>query len=152
MRTLMSLVLFALVAPTAFAGGMHARIEGPGPDGVTYTARTYSFDENDTFEPWALAEGVVDGRRRSVLIRVKPTGEQGVYQFTRSWPAEGEWMIRYMLGHPPGPATVVRLRPDGSVRSNKLHHFSDGSRECGKALRKSVKPSGEAKLSGKDDC
>jgi len=93
-RHVLLLLLFASVAPAAFAGSLHARIEGPGPDGSTYTARSYS-----------------------------------------TWPKEGRWMIRFMLGHPPAPATVAALRADGSVESNKLYDKSDGSQECHKALR-----------------
>jgi hypothetical protein len=136
---IIALALSASIAPAALAGGLHARIEGPGRDGVTYTARMLSCDKNDALDPWALAEGVVDGKPRSVLIRVKPTSEHRVYEFTRSWPEEGLWMIRLSLGHPPAPATVARLRADGTVQSNKLYWKSDGSQECWKVLRKALK-------------
>jgi hypothetical protein len=130
-----ALALFVSLAPAAFAGGIHARIEGPERDGSTYTARTYSCDPNATLEPWAIAEGLVDGKRRSVLIRLNPTSEHGVYQFTRTWPQEGRWMIRLSLGHPPAPATVATLRADGKVRNNKFYFNSDGSRECSRKLK-----------------
>ena len=130
----------------ALAGGMHGRIEGPDRDGVTYTARMVACDENATFEPWAIAEGLVDGKPQSVLIRLKPTSEHGVYQFTRTWPKQGRWMIRLSLGHPPAPATVAALRADGSVRSNKLYFKSDGSRECRRALDP------KRRLDADDDC
>jgi hypothetical protein len=133
-RWIIVLALFSFHAP-ATAGGLHARIEGPAADGITYTARAYGCDPNDAFEPWGLAEGVVDGKRRSVLIRPEPTGEHGVYRFTRTWPAEGRWVIRYLLGHPPSPVTVAALRTDGTVESNKLYYKSDGTRECSKKLR-----------------
>ena len=81
----------------------------------------------------------MEGKRRSVLIRLEPTCEHGVYRFTRSWPSEGLWMIRLSLGHPPAPATVVTLRADGRVRSNKLYSKTDGIRECHRALRKALK-------------
>lgn len=129
-----ALALFLSLVPAAFAGGMHARIEGPDRDGITYTSRTYSCDKNDALEPWAIAEGLVDGKPQSVLIRLKPTSEHGVYRFTRSWPKEGRWMIRLSLGHPPAPATVATLRADGTVKNNKLYFNSDGSQECRKAL------------------
>jgi hypothetical protein len=142
-RWFMTLALSASLAPAALAAGIHARIEGPDRDGLTYTARTYECHENDTLEPWALAEGAVDGRPQSVLIRLKPTSEHGVYRFTRTWPSEGLWMIRFSLGHPPAPATVATLRADGTVRSNKLYYKSDGSKECRKALRKALRLSDE---------
>ena len=138
-RWLIALALSVSPAPAAFAGGIHARIEGPANDGVTYTARTFALDASDALDPGASAEGLVDGKPRSVLIRLEPTGERGVYRFTRTWPAEGQWMLRISLGHPPAPATVTTLRANGAVRSNKLYYRSDGIRECHRALRKAAK-------------
>jgi hypothetical protein len=139
MRLILALTLLVSLAPAAVAGGLRAHIEGPASDGVTYTARTYSCDPNDALEPMALAEGVVDGKRRSALIHVEPTSEHGVFTFARSWPQEGRWMIRYcFLRHPSAPATVATLRADGTVRSNKLYFRTDGFRECHEALRKSL--------------
>ena len=138
-RWIMALALSVSMVPAALASGIHGHIEGPGDDGVTYTVRAYACNENDRLEPWASAEGVVEGKRRSVLIRLEPTSEHGVYRFTRSWPSEGLWMIRLSLGHPPAPATVVTLRADGRVRSNKLYSKTDGIRECHRSLRKALK-------------
>jgi hypothetical protein len=134
-KWILALALLCSQVPVALAGGIHARIEGPGRDGVTYTARTLSCDASDRLEPWAYAEGVVDGKRRSVLIHVEPTSEHGVYRFTRTWPQDGRWMIRLLLGHPPAPATVATLRADGTVARNKLYYNSDGSGECHRALK-----------------
>ena len=144
--------VFALVgvsfhASAALAGGLHAKVEGPGADGITYTACAYSCEKADVLEPWAIAEGLVDGKRRSVLIRLEPTDEHGVYRFARTWPLEGRWTIRYMLGHPPAPATVVTLRSDGTVKDNRLYYRSDGTRECGKVLL----PKGDPRANG-DGC
>src|SRR5690242_21715813 len=118
-RWLMVLVLSVSVAPVAFAGGLHAGMEGPDSQGV-YTARALDGEKTDALEPWALAEGVVDGKRHSALIRLEPTSEHGVYRFTRTWPSEGLWMVRLCLGHPGAPATVVTLSTDGAVQSNEL--------------------------------
>lgn len=130
--------LLLALAPAAMAGGIHARIEGPGPDGRTYTVRTYDLAPTDQLEPWALAEGVVDQHRKSVLLRLTPTGEHGVYHIERTWPAEGTWMIRLSLGHPPAPATVATLRADGTVAKNRWYRNSDGTRECHQALMRLI--------------
>jgi hypothetical protein len=146
-------LLLMSLAPAALAGGLHAKIEGPGPDGVTYTARTYSCDPGATLEPWALAEGVVDSSRRSVLITLQPTAEHGVYQFKRTWPEKGTWMIRFNLGHPPAPATVTRLASSGRVLENKLYWKTDGSLECTKALRPLMRRHpGQKPGESDDDC
>ncbi len=134
-RWIVTMVLLACLAPAVQARGIHARVEGPAPDGRTYTVRTYEARANDSLEPWALAEGVVNGKHRSVLLRLEPTSEHGVYRFTRRWPGEGRWVVRVSLGHPPAPATVVSLRRDGTVRDNKYYFHTDGFPECLRALR-----------------
>ncbi len=146
MRTwIVTVALSASFASAAFAGGLHARIEGPGADGVTYTARTHG-DANATLEPWALAEGVVDGKRQSVLIRLQPTGEHGVYRFARTWSADGRWVIRFCLGNPDAQATVATLAENGAVSANRHYRHTDGMRESQKVLRKL------AKIEPGDDC
>ena len=133
---IMTLAMSLFVGGTAFAGGLHARIEGPAADGVTYTVRAVSGDAHSALEPWAFAEGVVDGKPQSRLIRLEPTGEHGVYRFTRVWPTEGQWMIRLMLGNPQAPATVATLRADGTIGKSVLYFGTDGTKECRMALRK----------------
>ncbi len=133
-KWVIAVALLVSLVPAAFAGGIHARITGPDSDGLTYTARTYACDKNVKLEPMAIAEGVVEGKLQRVLLRLKPTGEHGVYQFARTWPNEGRWMIRMSLGHAEAPATVATLRADGTVKSSRLYYKSDGSRECRKAL------------------
>lgn len=139
------LVLSLCFASHAVAGGIHARIEGPAEDGITYTARVVGGNGSEVIEPWAYAEGVVDSMRQSVLIRLEPTGTQGEYRFRREWPREGHWMIRYCLGSPPAPATVVSLKSDGRVHDSKLAPRSDGHAECQQVLKKWQKP-------GQPDC
>jgi hypothetical protein len=133
------LVLSLLISAEAPAGGIHARIEGPGADGVTYTVRTSGLSDRDRLEPWALAEGVVDGRPQSRLIRLESADEHGVYRFMRTWPRDGQWMIRLNLGHPPAPATVATLRTDGTVERNDFYFQTDGVKECRRALKKYLK-------------
>lgn len=142
-----SLALSLLLAAETPAGGIHSRIEGPGTDGVTYTVRSYGLTDRDVLEPWALAEGVVDGRRQTRLIRLEPAGEPGVYRFARTWSREGHWMIRLSPGHPPAPATVVTLGADGAVERTQFYSDSDGSQECWKVLMQFLK-----RHPGDDDC
>src|SRR4051812_9302539 len=125
-RSIIAVILLVSLASSAHARGIHARIEGPDRDGITYTARTLDMEAGDALEPWASAEGVVDGKRQSRLIKLVPTGEPGVYRFTRTWPDRGVWMIRFALGRPPAPATVATLRSDGKIRGNKLFFHTDG--------------------------
>jgi hypothetical protein len=138
-RSLIAIALLVSFASAAHARGIHARIEGPARDGVTYTVRILGSEAGDQFEPWGSAQGAVDGRPRSVLIRLEPTSDHGVYRFTRTWPEEGQWVLRVSLGHYPAPATVAALRANGSIRNNRICYMSDGSSECYAALKKALK-------------
>lgn len=137
-RPMLALVLLASLVVAAHARGTQARIEGPAPDGSTYTVRVTALREGTPLEPWALAEGVVDGKSRSVLLRLEPTGESGVYRFTRKWPTEGRWAIRMCPGNPALPTTVATVRADGSVERQTFHRHTDGMKECLRVL--GVKP------------
>ena len=137
-RAFVTLLLLALFGSVVHARGVHARIEGPAPNDDTYTVRLEALRDGTPLEPWALAEGVVDGKSRSVLLRVEPTGEPGVYRFKRAWPNEGRWAIRMCPGNPAIPTTVALVRTDGSVERQTFHRHTDGMPECLRAL--GVKP------------
>jgi hypothetical protein len=42
----------------------------------------------------ATAEGLVNGVRKSVPIRIDTTSRAGVFAVRKQWPAEGTWMLR----------------------------------------------------------
>ena len=139
---LVALVLLAATLSAAHAGGVHATVEGPAKDGVTYTVRALACSPELQLEPWGHAEGLVDGKRQTALLHLEPTPEHGVYTFRRVWPEKGDWLLRVSLGAPPAPATVTSLRRDGRVKENQLFWKTDGSPECQKALIKIAKAQG----------
>ncbi len=135
-----AVLLVALLTPVAHAGGIRAKVSGPAPDGRTYTVRMVGLSPGDTFEPWGAAEGLVEDQQVTRLLRFEPTGEAGVFTFTRNWPAEGRWVIRLSPGHPPAPATVVRLDPAGHVGRHRHFEHSDGILESHRELRPKSAP------------
>ncbi len=42
----------------------------------------------------ATAEGVVNGKRTSIPVKLTPLGKPGFYAIARQWPAEGKWALR----------------------------------------------------------
>ncbi|MBI5169108.1 MAG: hypothetical protein HZA61_06445 [Candidatus Eisenbacteria bacterium] len=131
---LTALALVATFSTAVQAGGIHAKVEGPAADGRTYTVRMVGCASDDSFEPWGAAEGLVQGERATKLLRFEPTGEHGVFTFTRNWPEQGKWLIRLSPGHPPAPATVVQLSRDGKAGKHKFYLKSDGIRESHRTL------------------
>jgi hypothetical protein len=47
----------------------------------------------------ASAEGMVNGARRTVPLRLDTTPTPGVFAVRRQWPAEGTWLLRITLQH-----------------------------------------------------
>lgn len=131
---LATIALVALIAPNAFAATIRARIEGPSPDGTTYIVRMEQARAGDTFESWGAAEGLVGEKRVTRLVRLHPATEPGVFTFTRTWPADGRWVLRFSPGRPPAPATVAPLDESGRVGTHLFFKNSDGIHESHRLL------------------
>jgi len=134
-RTIAATALLSVTyVSAALAGGVSARIEGPGKSGA-YTVRTYQCSNPAALKVTVWAEGVVDGKRQTVPVAIQKTKTKGVYQFTRTWPENGQWAIRMALaggGH--SPVTLTSLGEKGSVKANCLIWDGDGQRELAAIL------------------
>jgi hypothetical protein len=53
------------------------------------------------------ADGLVNGRRRSLALDVAPTGTTGLYLVRRQWPREGVWVLRIAVDQGHGRVTAV---------------------------------------------
>ena len=145
MKLLAALALLAVTLAPAHAGGLHATIEGPAKDGVTYTVRAVEWSPDVAIEPWVILEGLLDGQLKSWRIELTPSPEPGVYTFRRGWPLRGDWFLRVNLGpssEPPKVATVAGVGHDGRVQQN--HHFPDtyGVPECRREIARIAKAKG----------
>lgn len=54
--------------------------------------------ENTTIT--ATAEGLVNGKRESIELKLLPLSGQSMYAVTRQWPAEGNWVIAFIQANP----------------------------------------------------
>jgi hypothetical protein len=65
------------------------------------------------------AEGVVNGRRRTVPLRLEATSRQGVYALHNQWGTEGTWTLVLTVRQGPedtvGATALVELSADGRV-------------------------------------
>ncbi|HET7585864.1 MAG TPA: hypothetical protein VFK13_13190 [Gemmatimonadaceae bacterium] len=63
----------------------------------------------------ASAEGLVNGKRQSMPLRVIDTGRPDTYAVRRQWPSEGTWLVRVtLLRH---TTVLVTMARDGNVAS-----------------------------------
>jgi hypothetical protein len=65
------------------------------------------------------AEGVVNGARRSVPLRLAPTAAAGAFAVSHDWPQEGVWVVS-LTGHCGGStaSAVVPMGPNGFLRES----------------------------------
>ena len=66
----------------------------------------------------ASAEGMVNGERRTVALRIDATAQPGVFAVRRQWPTTGSWLVRVTLAR--STTALVTLDNDGSVASIRV--------------------------------
>ena len=132
-RFVIAAALAMTVPPMALAGGgaPYVQVWGPHPDGL-YAVHTYLSENPGSLRVTAWAEGLVDGQRETVPIRLKRMKEKGVYKFARSWPEHGTWALRMTVGNmgPHVPVTLAALDAKGTVKNSQLVWEGDGMKEC----------------------
>ena len=64
------------------------------------------------------AEGIIDGKRQSIALKLTPTSKPGVYAIKKQWPAEGNWVVS-VTGAYLGRTTTrrVELLPGGEMKT-----------------------------------
>jgi hypothetical protein len=124
---LRSFALFAALTLTAFssalAGPPWISIEYPANPfdatsrGAFLTVRTYHHREFQSRTVTGTAEGVVDGKRQTMALDIRPGSQVGMYVVRWQRPATGRWVLVINSGS--GGITeataVVEISPTGSV-------------------------------------
>ncbi len=95
-------VLVAIPAP-AFAGGQMMSFDDPGTAkdarfqkaALLVTALNCGSAANATIR--GVAEGVVDGKRRSMPLKLVATGKAGQVAVFQQWPSSGSWALTFEL-------------------------------------------------------
>lgn len=95
------------------------------------------------------AEGLVDGRRRSVTLEFAPTSRRGVYALRYAPPGEGSWILVIRVTQGTATATAFVRIVDGEVASVRVPTVDRGgpaqvtAREVEQALREHAGERGE---------
>ena len=110
---------------TALAGPPWIAIEYPAnpfdraSSGAFLTVRTYHHGEIVAKTVTGTAEGVVNGKRQSVALDIRPGSQTGMYVVRWQRPAIGRWVlvISSGVGGVTDATAVVEISPTGSVAS-----------------------------------
>jgi hypothetical protein len=63
----------------------------------------------------ATAEGIVNGKRESIPLKLIPLSGEGTYALTRQWPSSGKWVITVVEANPgfnSRPSAIVKVEGD----------------------------------------
>jgi hypothetical protein len=67
----------------------------------------------------ATAEGLVNGARRSVALKVETMSKPGVYALYQTWPAEGHWVVNLRGScHDANAGAIIPIGPKGFLRES----------------------------------
>ena len=134
MRTSTTL-LAAIVAISLplFAGALMLEVGNPvaNPEALGKHAvllvRTTACHSPEKTSLTATAEGVIDGKRRSIPLKLIPLSMRGTFAVTREWPSSGIWGVKFVARNPEYQdyATGVLVRFDGnSAEWASVKHYS----------------------------
>ncbi len=89
----------------------------PSTRDASFLVRTYHHSESITVPVRAVAEGLVNGERRSHPLDIAPTNLPGVYAVRCDLPADGTWIVAVTLEQSPGSTAtaLVALDAEGAV-------------------------------------
>ena len=133
----LGIALTAALATLVHAGGAGVTVERV-KDG-TYVLHSYACTGPASVSMTATAEGVVNGERKSIPLKLEPMKEPGGYQFGRTWPAKGTWLVRTEMSGSHSFVTIFTLAKDGRVAGSDWVAQGDGRHECDQKLAANTK-------------
>jgi hypothetical protein len=74
----------------------------------------------------ASAEGIINGKRQTIPLKLIPLPGQSTFALTRQWPADGRWIIALTASNPKfglTPGAIVKVEGD-SAGFDDVTHFS----------------------------
>lgn len=126
-RLALAALLLTLAAAPAHAGPPFISIELPGNPldrttrGALLLVHSWHHEAAVRQRVSGTAEGIVNGRRRSVPVTLEATSREGVYALRRTWGDDGVWLLVLRVGDAEWPATaLVGVGADGEVSSVRV--------------------------------
>lgn len=117
--TRLALAALVLAATPAVGGAPWISIELPanpmhdGMRGAYVIVRTYRHGDAMPYLVAGTAEGIINGERRSIPLRLTATGTGGM-AVTKNWPSEGVWVLRLNIDGEDATA-AIGVASDGQV-------------------------------------
>ncbi|MGA8030557.1 MAG: hypothetical protein WB992_25720 [Bryobacteraceae bacterium] len=115
-------VATALITATSLiAGGFALQIGKPSSNveaqskNAVLVVHGYACHDPEKTTVTATAEGIVNGKRESIPLKLITLSDQSSYALTRQWPADGKWIIALTEANPKfngQPSVIVKVDGD----------------------------------------
>lgn len=125
----------SLVAAPVFAGALALEVGNPAANTEAQSkhaavlARTTACHSPEKTEITATAEGIVNGVRRSVPLKVIPLSTPGTFVVTHEWPSEGRWTVKIVARNPEyknyATGVMVPFRANSIDWASVQHYFHE---------------------------
>ena len=135
---LLAIATITITAASLIAGGFSVEIGKPSanPEAqakhAVLVVRGYACSTPEKIAITAMAEGLVNGKRETIPLKLIPLSAQSTYALTRQWPSEGKWVITLVGANPSfrwQPSAIVQV--DGeSVQWGGVARFSHAPAEA----------------------
>jgi hypothetical protein len=126
------LVALCTLAAPLFAGALRIEVGNPAsnPEAIrshaVLVARITACHSPEKTTVSATAEGVVDGVRTSLPLKVISLSTAGSFAVAREWPDKGRWAIKMVATNPDykdyATSVVVPIRSDSAQLSAAKHY------------------------------
>jgi hypothetical protein len=107
MRRLLTLFLAAaFTTGSVFAGALTLQLDDPTTNReamakkAIVAAHISACHSPEKTVVTATAEGIVNGKRESIPLKVIPLSEPGAFAVAREWPREGAWTVKMVATNP----------------------------------------------------
>ena len=126
--------LSMIAALTAYAGGFYLTVDAAGKStdpkakGAFLTAKLTGCHEAEKGSLSASAEGIVQGKRQSIPLKLVKLDTPGTFAVARQWPEQGNWVVVLTATHPAFEKPTVTAVPvhDNTIESARAKYSNIG--------------------------
>jgi hypothetical protein len=145
-RFVITTISAVLLTATLYGGGFALSVDqvSASPEAraqhAVLLARITSCADPEKSTVTATAEGIVNGKRTTIPLKVVKLAEPGAFAVTRELPQEGDWVIRLVATHPAfGTYATGIVAPvsagEVSPASAKIYRRAPTSKDVDAALK-----------------